>query len=70
MDGSYPGPIYDNPSDQDNLLLKTDPSLLAHVSKLLKPGFDEFTLIDKDVYCHFRVHLSQRNGTTVGVLQG
>ncbi|XP_052739170.1 vanin-like protein 1 [Bicyclus anynana] len=60
--GTYPGPIYDDPVDQDNLFLKTDPSLLSHVSRLLKTGFEEFTLVDKDVYCQFRVRLSERNG--------
>ncbi|XP_045771206.1 vanin-like protein 2 isoform X1 [Maniola jurtina] len=64
VEGTYPGPIYDNPADQDNLLLKTDPSLLSHVSRLLKTGLEEFTLEDKDVYCHFKVRLSQRNGNT------
>ncbi|XP_039752572.1 vanin-like protein 2 [Pararge aegeria] len=64
VQGTYPGPIYDDPADQDNLLLKTDPSLLSHVSRLLKSGFEEFTLEDKDVNCHFRVRLSERNGDT------
>ncbi|XP_034828264.1 vanin-like protein 1 isoform X3 [Maniola hyperantus] len=62
VEGTYPGPIYDNPADQDNLLLKTDSSLLSHVSRLLKTGLEEFTLEDKDVYCHFKVRLSQQNG--------
>ncbi|XP_034828263.1 vanin-like protein 2 isoform X2 [Maniola hyperantus] len=65
VEGTYPGPIYDNPADQDNLLLKTDSSLLSHVSRLLKTGLEEFTLEDKDVYCHFKVRLSQQNGKAV-----
>ncbi|XP_004928912.1 vanin-like protein 2 isoform X1 [Bombyx mori] len=64
ISGQYPGPIYDNPSDHDNLKLITDPSLVSHVSKLLVPGFQEFTLTDKDVSCTFRVRLNYGTGET------
>ena len=59
---SYPGPIYDNPSDHDGLKLITDPSLVSHISRPLVQGFQEFTLVDKDVSCHFKVRLNQAGG--------
>ncbi|CAH2093814.1 unnamed protein product [Euphydryas editha] len=59
---TYPGPIYDDPAAMDNLVLITDPSLPSHVTRLLRNGSQEFTLIDKDVVCHFRVNLAQREG--------
>ncbi|PZC83541.1 hypothetical protein B5X24_HaOG207524 [Helicoverpa armigera] len=57
----YPGPIYDEPFNMNNMRLIVDPSLASHVTKLLEPGTQEFTLVDKDVSCTFRVTLSQRN---------
>ncbi|XP_049699303.2 vanin-like protein 1 isoform X2 [Helicoverpa armigera] len=57
----YPGPIYDEPTNMNNMRLIVDPSLASHVTKLLEPGTQEFTLVDKDVSCTFRVTLSQRN---------
>lgn len=60
-----PGPIYDSPTDHDNLRLITDPSLPSHVSRLLVPGLQSFTLVDKDVTCRFIVKLSNREGNTV-----
>ncbi|XP_072934498.1 vanin-like protein 2 isoform X2 [Epargyreus clarus] len=61
----YPGPIYDNPSDHDGLVLKQDPSLPSHISKPLVQGLQEFTLVDKEVSCKFRINLNQRSGETV-----
>lgn len=69
MEGTYPGPIYDNPTVQDNLTLITDPSLASHVTRILKPGYQEFTLIDKDTVCHFRVNLAERNEEKVGYIK-
>ncbi|KAH9636944.1 hypothetical protein HF086_016883 [Spodoptera exigua] len=60
----YPGPIYDDPANLDNLKLITDPSLPSHVSRLLELGSQEFTLVDKDVTCTFKVTLAQREGNT------
>ncbi|CAH0696824.1 unnamed protein product [Spodoptera exigua] len=60
----YPGPIYDDPANLDNLKLITDPSLPSHVSRLLELGPQEFTLVDKDVTCTFKVTLAQREGNT------
>ncbi|XP_072934499.1 vanin-like protein 2 isoform X3 [Epargyreus clarus] len=60
----YPGPIYDNPSDHDGLVLKQDPSLPSHISKPLVQGLQEFTLVDKEVSCKFRINLNQRSGET------
>ncbi|XP_050353057.1 vanin-like protein 2 isoform X3 [Nymphalis io] len=64
VEGTYPGPIYDDPSDHDNLRLITDPSLPSHVTRLLRNESEEFTLIDKDVLCHFQVKLRKREGST------
>nr|XP_049699302.1 vanin-like protein 3 isoform X5 [Helicoverpa armigera] len=61
VSGTYPGPIYDEPTNMNNMRLIVDPSLASHVTKLLEPGTQEFTLVDKDVSCTFRVTLSQRN---------
>ncbi|XP_038217528.1 vanin-like protein 1 isoform X2 [Zerene cesonia] len=60
---AYPGPIYDNPSDHDNLLLKVDPSLASHRSRLLQPGLQEFTLVDGTTTCRFKVSLSESPNT-------
>ncbi|XP_039752373.1 vanin-like protein 2 isoform X2 [Pararge aegeria] len=60
--GSTPGPIYNNPSDQDSLYLLTDSSLPSHTTRLLTSGSQQFMLIDKDVTCYFRVQLGERNG--------
>lgn len=62
---NYPGPIYDNPTDHDSLVLIQDPSLAAHVTRPLVQGYQEFTLVDKDVSCSFRVRLSHRSNTSV-----
>ncbi|XP_063541459.1 vanin-like protein 1 isoform X3 [Cydia strobilella] len=59
---TFPGPIYDPPTDHDSLVLITDPSLPDHTSRLLVSGFQEFTLVDKDVSCTFRVRLTPRAG--------
>ncbi|XP_046963867.1 vanin-like protein 1 isoform X2 [Vanessa cardui] len=65
VEGTYPGPIYDDPSNHDNLTLITDPSLPSHVTRLLREEAEEdFTLFDKDVLCHFRVKLRKRDGAT------
>ncbi|XP_045454342.1 vanin-like protein 1 [Melitaea cinxia] len=61
---TYPGPIYDDPTVSDNLVLITDPSLPSHVTRLLRNGSQEFMLIDRDVSCYFRVNLFQREGST------
>ncbi|XP_026740921.1 vanin-like protein 2 isoform X2 [Trichoplusia ni] len=58
----FPGPIYDNPTTHDNLKLIIDPSLASHKSRLLVPGFQEFTLEDGDVSCTFRVNIGRRTG--------
>ncbi|XP_039752372.1 vanin-like protein 1 isoform X1 [Pararge aegeria] len=63
--GSTPGPIYNNPSDQDSLYLLTDSSLPSHTTRLLTSGSQQFMLIDKDVTCYFRVQLGERNGENV-----
>uniref|UniRef100_A0A2A4K2W7 CN hydrolase domain-containing protein n=1 Tax=Heliothis virescens TaxID=7102 RepID=A0A2A4K2W7_HELVI len=60
----YPGPIYDDPTNMNNMRLITDPSLASHVTRLLEPGTQEFTLVDKDVSCTFRVTLAQRSSET------
>ncbi|XP_026727700.1 vanin-like protein 2 [Trichoplusia ni] len=61
----FPGPIYDNPTTHDNLKLIIDPSLASHKSRLLVPGFQEFTLEDGDVSCTFRVNIGRRTGNEV-----
>lgn len=61
---TYPGPIYDDPTVSDNLVLTTDRSLPSHVTRLLRNGSQEFMLIDRDVSCYFRVNLFQREGST------
>ncbi|KAJ8711351.1 hypothetical protein PYW07_008593 [Mythimna separata] len=60
----YPGPIYDDPTDLDNLRLITDLSLPSHISRLLQPGSQEFTLTHRDTTCNFKVTLAQRDGAT------
>ncbi|CAH4027782.1 unnamed protein product [Pieris brassicae] len=71
---SYPGPIYDDPSTHDNLFLKSDPSLSAHTSQLLVPGYQSFVLSSGETICNFRVNLTQTNDTLykyrAGVLGG
>lgn len=57
------GPIYDNPLDHDNLKMLQDPSISAHVTRPLVQGLQEFTIIDKDVSCRFRVKLNYRSNT-------
>ncbi|XP_053617654.1 vanin-like protein 1 [Plodia interpunctella] len=57
--GSYPGPIYDAPTDHDSLFLITDPSFPSHVSRELTDGRQEFTITDEDVTCKFSVTLRQ-----------
>ncbi|XP_041971884.1 vanin-like protein 1 isoform X1 [Aricia agestis] len=64
VSGTYPGPIYDDPSTQDDLVLISDPSLPSHITRTLTPGFQEITLTDKDVTCHFKVRLNKRNTDT------
>nr|XP_013189651.1 unnamed protein product [Amyelois transitella] len=56
---TYPGPLFDKPSDTDDLLLNKDISLASRVSKELVPGFQEFTLTEKDVSCKFTVRIKQ-----------
>ncbi|XP_045516408.1 vanin-like protein 1 [Pieris brassicae] len=71
---SYPGPIYDDPSIFDNLFLQNDPSLSAHTSQLLVPGYQSFVLSSGETICNFRVNLTQTNDTLykyrAGVLGG
>ncbi|XP_045516407.1 vanin-like protein 1 isoform X3 [Pieris brassicae] len=62
---SYPGPIYDDPSTHDNLFLKSDPSLSAHTSQLLVPGYQSFVLSSGETICNFRVNLTQTNDTSL-----
>ncbi|XP_045771211.1 vanin-like protein 2 isoform X3 [Maniola jurtina] len=60
---TVPGPIYNSPTEQDNLYLLTDPSLVSHTTRLLTPGNQQFILTDNDVSCYFRVRLSERSGS-------
>ncbi|KAJ2942846.1 hypothetical protein O0L34_g15035 [Tuta absoluta] len=62
VDFPVPGPIYDSPEDHDSLVLISDPSLPAHSSRPLVPGFQEFTVVDKEVSCKFTVRMNQRAG--------
>ncbi|KAI5635486.1 carbon-nitrogen hydrolase domain-containing protein [Phthorimaea operculella] len=62
VDFPVPGPIYDSPADHDSLVLISDPSLPAHASRPLVPGFQEFTVVDKEVSCKFTVRMNQRAG--------
>ncbi|XP_026488914.2 vanin-like protein 2 isoform X3 [Vanessa tameamea] len=64
VEGTYPGPIYDDPSTHDDLILITDPSLPSHVTRLLREESEDFALFDKDVLCHFQVKLRKRDGAT------
>ncbi|CAB3220552.1 unnamed protein product [Arctia plantaginis] len=64
-DNNYPGPIYDNPSDHDNLRMLQDPSISAHVTRPLVQGLQEFTIVDKDVSCRFRVRLNNKSNTAI-----
>ncbi|XP_026314153.1 vanin-like protein 1 [Hyposmocoma kahamanoa] len=57
-----PGPIYDDPTDHDGLVLIRDPSIPSHVTRKLVSGFQEFTLVDKEVSCRFRIRMNQRGG--------
>ncbi|XP_026755190.2 uncharacterized protein LOC113515229 [Galleria mellonella] len=59
----YPGPIYNNPTEQDSLYLKTDRSIRSHVTRELTEGFQQFTLTNNEVSCTFSVRLNQRYGT-------
>ncbi|XP_045516409.1 vanin-like protein 2 [Pieris brassicae] len=71
---SYPGPIYNDPSDLDNLLINGDPSMAAHTSRLLVPGYQSFTLTSGDIMCSFDIKLTQTDKTLykyrAGVLSG
>ncbi|XP_047511493.1 vanin-like protein 2 isoform X2 [Pieris napi] len=71
---SYPGPIYNDPSDHDNLLINGDPSMAAHTSRLLVPGYQSFTLKSGDIICSFNINLTQTDKTLykyrAGVLSG
>ncbi|CAH0713812.1 unnamed protein product, partial [Brenthis ino] len=64
VEGDYPGPINDDPLVLDSLVLISDPSLPSYVTRLIKPGLEEFALIDKDVFCRFKIHMSERNSDT------
>lgn len=57
------GRISDSPANLDNLRLKQDPSITAHLTRPLVEGLQEFTIVDKEVSCRFRVKLSNRNNT-------
>ncbi|CAK1541581.1 unnamed protein product [Leptosia nina] len=57
------GPIYDDPAERDNLLLKSDPSISAHTSRLLVPGYQEFILTSGDTVCNFRINMTQTDNT-------
>lgn len=68
--GPIPGPTYDPPSDHDSLTLITDPSLPSHVTRPLTPGYQEFSLTDREVTCSFRINMSenqQGNGNIVSI---
>ncbi|CAG9791383.1 unnamed protein product [Diatraea saccharalis] len=54
----WPGPIYDDPKAPDELLLNKDVHLQTSTSRLLRPGSQEFTLVDKDVRCVFRIKIN------------
>ncbi|VVC93049.1 unnamed protein product [Leptidea sinapis] len=62
--GTYPGPI-DDDVNHDNLVLKADPSLPSHTSRLLVPGYQDFILSEDGVVCRFKVNLKQTENTTV-----
>ncbi|XP_004928913.2 vanin-like protein 1 isoform X1 [Bombyx mori] len=62
VSGKYPGPIDDSLTNTDNLVIYTDPTLDTHVSRPLVPGFQEFTLVDKDVSCSFSIRLKNKSG--------
>ncbi|CAH0713806.1 unnamed protein product, partial [Brenthis ino] len=64
VEGDYPGPMNDGPLVLDSLVLRSDPSLPSYVTRLIKPGLEEFTLIDKDVVCRFKIHMSERHSDT------
>ncbi|CAB3220557.1 unnamed protein product [Arctia plantaginis] len=57
------GRITDSPANLDNLRLKQDPSITAHLTRPLVEGLQEFTIVDKEVSCRFRVNLSNRSNT-------
>ncbi|XP_028172899.1 vanin-like protein 1 [Ostrinia furnacalis] len=54
-----PGPIYDPAEDHDSLVLISDPSFPSHVTRRLVPGFQEFTLVDREVSCVFRINMTE-----------
>ncbi|CAG9791382.1 unnamed protein product [Diatraea saccharalis] len=60
----WPGPIYDDPTAPDELLLNKDVHLQTSTSRLLRPGSQEFTLVDKDVRCVFRIKMNRTSDTT------
>ncbi|XP_050677594.1 vanin-like protein 1 isoform X1 [Leptidea sinapis] len=60
--GTYPGPI-DDDVNHDNLVLKADPSLPSHTSRLLVPGYQDFILSEDGVVCRFKVNLKQTENT-------
>ncbi|XP_059050818.1 vanin-like protein 2 [Achroia grisella] len=65
VSGKYPGPIYDNPTDKDDLFLLKDPSLLTRISKILTPGFQEINLVDKEVSCKITGRIKQKDGENI-----
>ncbi|XP_059054217.1 vanin-like protein 1 [Achroia grisella] len=56
------GPIYDDPVNHDGLVLITDPSYPAHITKELTPGSHNFTLKNNEVSCRFTVTIARRAG--------
>ncbi|GBP97467.1 Vanin-like protein 2 [Eumeta japonica] len=49
---TYTGPEHDLPRTQDNLYLKRDPSVSAHVTRVLVPGYQEFSLSHNEDYTY------------------
>lgn len=53
------------PRGTDELKLQRDPSLSAHVSRLILPGFQEFSLTHKEVTCRFKIRMTVREDSVV-----
>ncbi|GBP97468.1 Vanin-like protein 1 [Eumeta japonica] len=62
---TYTGPEHDLPRTQDNLYLKRDPSVSAHVTRVLVPGYQEFALSHNEVTCTFKINMTSRGGAKV-----
>ncbi|XP_023952054.2 vanin-like protein 2 [Bicyclus anynana] len=57
-----PGPIYNDPTEQDNLYLLTDSSLPDHTTRLLTPGSNNFLLHDTNLTCVFSLVMEEGTG--------